>query len=168
MNRILKAKHWQIFILLIIGLIIGNINIETNTLLNVAFLLTGMFIYMVYPFSVGIELQEYLPKEIKLNSNLFLFNSFIWFLAYSATMILTDGEGTMVTGIKVLPIFYVFYAFIHFLSFPAMTLKSIEMGKRAKFGDYIGDLFMIIFLPIGIWFLQPRIKRVIEINDKQK
>lgn len=168
MNRILKAKHWQIFILLIIGLIIGSINIENNALLNVVFLLTGMFIYMVYPFSIGIELQEYLPKEINLNSNLFLFNSFIWFLAYSATMILTDGEGTMVTGIKALPFFYVFYAFIHFLSFPAKTLKSIEMEKRAKLGDYIGDFFMIIFLPIGIWFLQPRIKRVIEINDKQK
>lgn len=168
MNRILKAKHWQIFILLIIGLIIGSINIENNTFLNVILLLTGMFIYMVYPFSIGIELQEYLPQAIKLNSNLFLFNSFIWFLAYSATMILTDGEGTMVTGIKALPFFYVFYAFIHFLSFPAKTLKSIEMGKRAKLGDYIGDFFMIVFLPIGIWFLQPRIKRVIEINDKQK
>jgi len=166
MNRILKAKHWQIFIFLIVGLIIGNIHIENNPTLNVILLLTGMLIYMVYPFSVGIELQAHLPKEIKLNSNLFLFNSFIWFLFYAATMILTDGEGYMFTGLKSLPFFYAFYAFVHFLSFPVKTLKSIEIYKKAKFGDYLGDFLLIIFLPIGIWFLQPRINNAIILTDE--
>lgn len=165
MNRILKAKHWQIFILLICGLIIGNINIENNPSLNVILLLTGMLIYMVYPFCVGLELQTHLPKEIKLNSNLFLFNSFIWFLFYAATMILTDGEGYTFTGIKSLPFFYAFYAFVHFLNFPVKTLKSIELYKKAKFGDYLGDFLLIIFLPIGIWFLQPIINNAIITTD---
>lgn len=166
MKRILNAKHWQIFILLSIGLVIGNIKVENNPTLNVILLLTGIFIYMIYPFSVGIELQEFLPKEIKLNSNLFLFNSFIWFLSYSTIMILTDGEGYVFTGIKAIPFFYVFFAFVHFLSFPARTLKSIEMYKKAKFGDYLGYFLLIVILPIGIWFLQPRIKKVTESNDE--
>ena len=166
MNRILKAKHWQIFILLIIGLIIGNINIENSPTLNVVLLLIGILVYMIYPFLIGIELQEYVPKEIKLNPNLFIFNSLIWFLFYSVTMILTDGKGYMFTGILAIPFFYVFYAIVHFLSFPVKTLKSIEMSQKAKFKDYVGDFLLIIFLPIGIWFLQPRINNAIMSNDE--
>ena len=166
MNRILKAKHWQIFILLIIGLIIGNINIENSSTLNVVLLLIGILVYMIYPFLIGIELQEYVPKEIKLNPNLFIFNSLIWFLFYSVTMILTDGKGYMFTGILAIPFFYVFYAIVHFLSFPVKTLKSIEMSQKAKFKDYVGDFLLIIFLPIGIWFLQPRINNAIMSNDE--
>lgn len=166
MKRILQAKHWQIFLLLTVGLIIGNINIDNNPTLNVILKLTGLMTYMFYPFAVGIELQAHLPKEIKLNSNLFLFNSFIWFLFYAATMILTDGEGYTFTGIKALPFFYALYAFVHFLSFPVKTLKSIEMYKKAKYGNYLGDFLLMIFLPIGIWFLQPRINNAIISNDE--
>ena len=63
-------------------------------------------------------------------------------------------------GIAALPGFYVFYALLYCMSFPARILKSIEKGKRADFGEYIGDFFLVVFLPIGIWFLQPRINKV--------
>jgi len=65
-------------------------------------------------------------------------------------------------GLAVIPMFYVFYASLHFIAFPVKTLKSIELNRKASFGDYIGDFFLMFLLPIGIWFLQPRIRQIIE------
>jgi hypothetical protein len=44
--------------------------------------------------------------------------------------------------------------------FAAKTLKSIELGRLAKFGDYAGEFFLIWFSPLGIWILQPRLNRL--------
>lgn len=75
-------------------------------------------------------------------------------------MVVSDGQGMTFSGVEAIPGFYVFFAFLHFLMFPARTLKSIEKDKKADIGECIGDFFLIVFLPIGIWFLQPRINRV--------
>jgi hypothetical protein len=46
--------------------------------------------------------------------------------------------------------------------FTAKTITSVEMKKETHFSDYIGDFFLIWFFPVGIWFLQPRINRLLE------
>jgi hypothetical protein len=161
MKRLLTAKHWQIFILLIIGLIVGNFSVENEPTITALLTTVGIFIYAIYPLAVGHFLQDYLPKKVELNHNLFLINVFIWIAVYSIIMILSDGQGMTFNGLIALPFFYVFYAFLHSIVFPAKTLKSIELGKKASFGEYLGDFFLIVFLPIGIWFLQPRINRII-------
>jgi hypothetical protein len=117
---------------------------------------------MSYPLIVGIFLQDYLPRNIELNINLFQINSFICIAFYAGVMIISNGKGMTFNGLAAILFLYVFYAFIHFLGFPAKTLKTIELRKKASLGEYIGDFFLIVFLPLGIWFLQPRINKIIE------
>jgi hypothetical protein len=81
-------------------------------------------------------------------------------------MIISDNKGMTFTGFSVIPILYVIYAFFDFLAFPVRVLKSIELEREAKFGDYLGDFFLILFFPIGIWFLQPRIRKIVVPNGK--
>jgi hypothetical protein len=160
MNFILRLKHWQVFIILIIGLIIGNFEIEGKQTLTTILLLTGMLTYFSWILFVGHGLYQLLPNKIELNYNLFLMNSFIWLTAYIIVMVISDGQGMTFSGVEAIPGFYVFFAFLHFLIFPARTLKSIEKDRKADIGECIGDFFLIVFLPIGIWFLQPRINKV--------
>ena len=162
MERLLKIQPWLIFILLTVGLFMSNFTIENDILTTLILRIIGYSIYFIYPFTVGCILTDYLPVRVKLNYNFYLVNSFIWFLTYTIIIVLSDGQGMTFSGFSAIPILYVFYAFIYFLTFPAKTLKSIEMNKEASLGDYIGDFFLILFLPIGIWFLQPRIRRIIE------
>lgn len=75
-------------------------------------------------------------------------------------MVLSDGKGMEFNGLEAIPMFYVFYAFVHSLAFPVKTLKSIELNKEASLGDYFGSFMLIVILPIGIWFLQPRINQI--------
>ena len=164
MNKFLEAKHWQVFIILIIGLITANFEIENQLTLSLTLFLFGVILYMIYPFLIGYFLQKYVPTNTKLNYNFFIINSFIWIVTYMIIMILSDGQGMSFTGLKALAMFYVFFAFIHFLSFPAKTIKTIELGREAVLGEYIGDFFLVLFLPIGIWFIQPRLNKIIEMN----
>ena len=162
MERFLRLKHWQITILLLLGILTSNIEITNAHTLSLIIKLLGIFIYMSYPLIIGISLQNYLPRNIELNINLFQINSFICIVFYAAVMIIADGKEMTFSGLAAVPFFYVFYAFIHFLGFPAKTLKTIELKKKASLGEYIGDFFLIVFLPLGIWFLQPRINKIIE------
>jgi len=165
MEKLLTAKHWQIFILLIIGLIAGNFRVANEPTINAILSVSGILIYAIYPLSIGHFLQDYLPDKVELNHNLFLINVFVWITVYSIIMILSDGQGMTFNGLIALPFFYVFYAFLHSIAFPAKTLKSIELRRKASFGEYLGDFFLIVFLPVGIWFLQPRVNRIIKENQ---
>ena len=165
MEKLLSAKHWQIFFLLIVGLIIGSLKIENDTTLTSILTIVGIIIYAIYPMAVGHLLQEYIPKKVELNHNLFLINVFLWITVYSIVIIISDGEGMTFDGLMAFPIFYVFFAIIHSFAFPARTLKTIELGRKAGFGEYVGDFFLILFLPLGIWFLQPRVNKIIIKNQ---
>jgi len=158
---LLKAKHWQIFILLITGITICNLKIATDPVLTLILSIFGLVIYFIWLMAIGNKLHEYLPKKVKLNYDLYLINSFVLILGYAVIMIITDGKGATFTGLAALPTFYIFYAFLNFLAFPAKLINSIEIGKPAKFGEYVGDFFLIVFLPIGIWFLQPRVNKIV-------
>ena len=164
MKQLLTAKHWQVFIFMMLSGAIGNIRIEGDPTFSALMPMIGALLYTVYPLSIGYLMQSYLPRKIVLNHNLFLFNVVIWIIVYAAVMILTDGQGMVFSGLAAIPILYVFYAILHTFSFPARTLKSIELGKKASVSEYIGDVFLMIFLPVGIWFLQPRINKIIAAN----
>jgi len=166
MGIILKAKHWQIFIILIISLVIANFTIENNDTVTLVLKNIGIVLYFLYPFLIGLFLQDYLPNTIRLNHNYFILNSLIWITTYLTVMILSKGEGMTFSGLAAIPMLYVVFAFLHYLSFPAKTLKSIELNKEAKFRDYISEFFLIVFLPIGIWFLQPRINKITNTKEK--
>jgi hypothetical protein len=166
MNFILRAKHWQVFIPIILGMFLGNFQIENNGTLTTVFLLIGTALYFSWIFLVGLHLYKYLPEKIEMNPNLFILNSFIWFTTFCAVMIISDGVGMTFTGLAALPGFYVMFALLHFMMFPVRTLKSIEKGKKADIGESLGDFLLVVFLPIGIWFLQPRINKIA--NEQKK
>jgi hypothetical protein len=160
MNFILRLKHWQVFIILIVGLFINNFTVIGEPTLTTILRVTGIIMFFGWGLLVGHSLYQLLREKIDLNYNLFLINSFIWLTSYVIVIVLSDGEGMTFNGVAALPGFYVFYAFLHFLIFPVRLLRSIEKNQKASIGECIGDFFLVVFLPIGIWFLQPRINKV--------
>jgi hypothetical protein len=77
-----------------------------------------------------------------------------------------SGSGESI-GLTVLPVIII----LHLLSmvciflglrFAAKTMKSVEIGRLARFSDYAGEFFLIWFSPIGVWFLQPRLNKIVQ------
>ncbi|HTH57026.1 MAG TPA: hypothetical protein VL728_13340 [Cyclobacteriaceae bacterium] len=165
MKFFLTAKHWQIFILILLILILSEIKFDTNPTLTMTINLAGTILYFIWPMVVGHELQNYLPKKIELNYTFFMINGFILILGLVGGAIIAGGEEIHFNGIAAIPFFYLFFALFYYFSFPGRTMRTIENGKETGLSESIGDFFLTFFLPLGIWFLQPRINRIIEAEE---
>jgi hypothetical protein len=44
--------------------------------------------------------------------------------------------------------------------FAAKTLKTIELGRLAKINEYAVEAFLIWMVPLGVWFIQPRLNEL--------
>lgn len=161
MKSFLTLKHWQVFSILLVGIILFNLTIEGNPLATMIVEMLGLVVYTLWTVIVGNELNQLLPKKIEVNFNFFLMNIFICLGTMITVLILSNGEGMTFSGWYAIPVLYVFFAYLYCLAFPMKLLNSIETGKEASLGEYIGDFFLVLFLPIGIWFLQPRINKIV-------
>lgn len=53
---------------------------------------------------------------------------------------------------------------IKLINFSAKAISQYEEKKNLKFSEYTSELILIIFMPIGIWKIQPRMNDIIEKN----
>jgi len=159
-SLILKLKSWQLFPILLIGSILLNTQIEGNVHLTVALKIVGMVIYFGWMLWLGSELHS-LARTDSPGNGFFLFNGYLIIGIFSIGMVMSEGNDFQVEGIAALPFFYLFYAVIYVLRIPAKRIRSIELGRKVSFGDYWGLFFMFIFWPIGVWFIQARVNKLL-------
>ena len=186
MDRFLKAKHWQIFLLMVgipfgLQLIMMPITVMNhNPTLMFTIMPIVIILYVVVFFgwfwAIGTGLHHKLPETVKMNIKqfkIFLTIPIIYilfisiFMCVSALGLIESDEppGFAIFGIMgvIFPIhlfsmFCIFYA----LWFNAKTIKSIEFQRPVTFGDFAGEFFLMWLFPIGIWFVQPKINKMIE------
>ncbi len=181
-EKFLKAKHWQIFLLtfgipIILQMILMPIMLESNNP-EIAFKFVPIIslIFMVTFFgwfwAVAVGLQNKVPENVKMKVRKFK----IFFIIPMVYMVLIFGF--MLIGISALenganpsPLFPLIIVPIHLFSmfcifyclyFVAKTFKTVELQKEVSFSDFAGEFFMIWFFPIGIWVIQPKINKMIE------
>lgn len=141
-------------------MLVGNTTIEGYSTVNDVLGVIGVVLFFSILIAYGHYLYDYLPRKIELNYNLFIINAFLTIGTLLAVAILTEANEVSLTGIYALPGFYIFYAFLHTIAFPIKVLKSIELNREARLGEYVGLFFGIIFWPFCIWFIQPRVNRI--------
>lgn len=177
MKQLLHAKHWQIFLLfvglpmiaqfLMVGLMTSG-NVGIAIFLSVAVGLISGGVFFLWLWSVGNFLHSILPEEVHMNVR--RFRSFLVFpVVYIASFLIIflfligqiEATGDFIAAsyfaliipLHLFAMFCIFYTFY----FIAKALKSVELKREARSGDYLGDFFLIWFYFIGIWILQPKI-----------
>jgi glucan phosphoethanolaminetransferase (alkaline phosphatase superfamily) len=173
----LRAKHWQMFLLLFGLMFISQVAVVMNpTLLAVrspadlgkADLLPGvpMAIFMIcflgWFWAMGSLLSSVVPSTLRLRMGFFRL-ALIYPLVYMPFFIFimfSDGpKPAMVVLILPLHLFAMFCLFYD-LYYVSKGLALAETGKPVSFYDYAGPFFLLWFFPIGIWVIQPRINRI--------
>lgn len=173
----LKLKHWQLFLLtwgfplllnffvfIMPGLVIKLF------LVMMIFLVTGTFGWI---WAISTKLHAKLPAGVKLNLvrfRIFFFIPIVYilgiivllgYMVYMGPLEKGSVTGVFVGLIVLLHLFSMVGIFLG-MGFAARTLKSVELGRLAKFEDYSGEFFLIWFSVVGIWVLQPRLNKLIE------
>jgi len=190
MKYILYAKHWQIFLLafLLPCLLIsgGFFYFKIFSNLDVLFYMipTGIVILQVsvyqWLWSVGTNLSKHVENE-KVNASLFktliiipvviLVLVLMFWLILSLKMSISGMYslgGILISSlIFILPIqcFFSIIA-IYCFYFVARIIKQCETQQKMEFENFFKEFVFVILLPIGIWFLQPKINEIISLSHK--
>ncbi len=178
MKFLLKLKHWQLFGLTWGLPILLNIFTFSNPALMIQVFPILMVLFAVGTFgwiwAISTNLNSKLPDGVTLNSRRFQFLFAIpviyliaimaWMgLSFTGGMIEQENMNPGAIAAIIIPLHLLSMVIIFWgVRFAAKTMKSVELGRMAKFGDYSGEFFLIWFSIIGYWILQPRLNKLIE------
>jgi len=161
---ILKSESWQIFTILIFPLIIVSILPEEELVLISVSLISFMTFFFGWLFLLGFYLNKSLPNFKRKHISLLIISCLFLFLSSTLNII----NNILIIEFYEFPEFLKLFMFLVFISaffyvvnFNSRIIYSIEKQKKnAEFDDYKDIFYFIIALPIGIWFLQPKIKKI--------
>ena len=163
MKKILNFKHWQLFILIVLT---GAWTSPSPLQEIIRFI--GLTTFLIWIYAIGIYGQIKLDslKLPTLKTKLFKIN----IIAFPILLIILGliaperNYGTEFSLLEIVLIpfgLYMFYALFYCIIFACRTLSMIELKKEVNFSDYLGNFFLMLFLIIGIWILQPKITKLI-------
>lgn len=183
MGKLLKLKHWQIF-LLVVGIpllvqLVQNIFIviggwqRQGPFFALSGILLGfsLLIYYLWLGEVGRKFSEdQLPGSMNAGSfrlsfwiscisSVFLFIYF-WYYDYTISRF-PEGGVIPITLIGII-VFVALFSLFYCLSFVAKAIVQRERNHKITSAEYFSEFIMAVTFPIGIWFLQPRINRLAE------
>jgi hypothetical protein len=162
MKFLLKLTHIELFLLFMLPLALSiALNLDAyhpfyNAILNISFFL----LFLGWLYSVGNELGK---RRFNNSKQLLLFR--ISIIVYSLFIILIsfndiigiDAENPLFFVTIVLALLSIFYA----LYFVSRVLVSEEKQREVSFKEHQIECFLFFVFVIGVWFLQPRINRLI-------
>lgn len=160
MNFILRLKHWQVFLILLISAIASNFTWTNHEAFTLGANLFGLLVYFFWLLAVGLELTEYLPSKVELPRTFFVINGVILLISMVIVMTVFDGQYSDNSLVGFLWIIYLMFAMFQFLFYPAKALKSVEQENEATFAQYFGYFLLMIFWPVGIWSIQPKLNKI--------
>lgn len=174
MRFLLKLKHWQLFLITwgipvcVFSFASPELMVKLFPLMMIVFII-GIFGWI---WAISTQLHKKLPMEVDLNIRGFkiIFSiPILYTIALTVWMVyqfyFRFPEGSSNVGSVIFVV-----AFIHFVSmicilvglrFAAQTLRSVELGRLARFSEYSIEFFLIWFSPIGFWILQPRLNKLV-------
>jgi len=175
MERILvRAKHWQIFLLFVAVLAIGEFPVIGNfaAAVNPQEGYAGVFVvtevatavaawcFLAWLWSVGSFLNSIVPTALRPGNKFFLFAVIYSAVYVPVSMAIFQSINPKLfvatVPLSLLAVFCMFYN----LYFVAKNLVIAETGRSASFSNYAGPFFLLWFFLIGVWFIQPRINRL--------
>ncbi len=181
MIRILKLKHWQLFILIMIAPIIGSFvvvtlmisNPEKTDKLQELFLLLNLISSLIFLFwllSVNMYLNKKMPTGGIFNLNLFRICLafcflFLIYFQFEASKIIGQSNIDSVFSLQII-FFVASSALLYCIYIVAKEIDIAEFGVRDSKKDLLKNMLIICLFPIGIWIMQPRLNKILK-NHKE-
>jgi len=167
MKLLLRLKSWQLFILIVIPLLFQPTNLVFEIIV-----LFGYGVYLSWIFAIGSTMHALLLAKLKpkiIYFKISCLSTAVIILPtcfYNPFAFLDPFAG----GIKAC-VFWVFFAFVitsmfYSFGFAARMLQSRIDGEIANRSDSFRSFCYIWFFPIGIWYIQPMVKRALQEDYK--
>lgn len=154
-NLFLKLKSWQLFLIIVL----------LPTVLFLSFGSLSVFSFSIYSlhllwiYSIANFFSSHLsPKPKYLNLSFIVSLLYIIYYSFYAISYLQGSQGSQTTFLSHFSIQLIFMvAFIYLIYQAAEGIRSAELNRKVFFRDTLTDFFCILFFPIGLWLIQPRV-----------
>jgi hypothetical protein len=165
-NFFLTAKAWQVFLILIGSMFFGAFvqPVPANFKLFMLGTLVFMLVWMAWMWTIARASNDKLEPSLRKSQIPMTIGLGFAVLYLMLTPWLWPDLRTGDKGIPALMVpmhlgsmVGIFYA----LLFTANRLTTLERKQRVSFFDYAGPFFLFWFFPLGIWFIQPRVNRLL-------
>ena len=156
-----RAKSWQIFILLFGVMVLSQIAAATADAEKMlpriwGFTLLFMLCFEGWFWALGTFLNSIVRPALRPGVSFFRFALIYPMIYLPVFMLVFPPSPKMLTLIFPLHLFAMVCIF-YLLNFVSKNLVLAEAGKEVSFYDYSGPFFLLWFFPIGVWVVQPRI-----------
>jgi len=154
----LRAKHWQIFIL-VLGVYFVGMFSKGGLVAGLVMTLSALGFFLWFS-SMGSFFNSIVQPELRMKSAFFrvalIFPPcyFVFFIATFENS--SPGSLGVILPLHVFAMVCMFYL----LYFVSKSLVLAETSKPASFYDYAGPFFLLWFFPVGVWIVQPRVNRL--------
>jgi hypothetical protein len=127
--------------------------------------------FIIWLYFLGTNLFSKLPQGHNMNIRFFKNNIIFIIIANISTnlffiinaitnfKLIEPLDKTMVLPFVIISFCSVFSLF-YILYFLSKSLVSVEKQEILKLTDYFGELLFLLFFPVGIWIIQPRINQI--------
>jgi hypothetical protein len=169
MEIVFKIKHWQIFGTFVLLAFIQSMSQDVNPIAGAV-----AYIFLISVIIGWIVLLGYGLARRQKDLELIQFKTFLWtaillvLVTSGLRLLISTGKIQMDSGQNMTQTILFSVYFITSLTiiftYPAKTLKRLETKKEIDINDYFGDIFRLLFWPIGIWSIQPRINKLKDIK----
>jgi hypothetical protein len=163
MRLLQKIKHWQLFLLFFLPSYFINSRLSMIIIMMSILTLFSAWIYSIgvsgQSIKGGINKQKYLLTLFKISC---LLMPIFWLINIVDQLVLLNiesGESIMRIINLIINIMFLLTG-IYMILYVSKTIKGIELKRKPKFTDYILTIIWFIILPVGIWFIQPRINKI--------
>lgn len=173
MSIYLKAKHWQLFIVLVGSMFLGQFlifnSVRSGDTPNMALLtlptaLIGI-LFFGWLWSVSSACFKALPPELA-SSPKPMQAALVYALVYLIfSGLFFFGPGNQPPAYVIVMHLLAMAAILYSLGFTAKQLTKLDQGIDVSFYSYSGPFFLFWFFPIGVWFIQPKVNQLLGANN---
>ena len=159
----LRAKHWQIFLLLTVWFVLSPIALFGSGKGLYAFVaITVVYAVSLFAWfwSMGSFFNSILERRLRLGTGFFRF-ALIYPVFYVFVFFIFFVNASPALFLVIFPLhLFAMFCTLYSLYFVSKSLVLAETGNPAPFRSYLGILLLLWFFPIGVWILQPRVNRL--------
>ena len=159
MKVFLILKHWQLFLICYMTAILFIATSDSSFWILTFLLYESIIAGWIYSIGKIANNNNSKNKIENYHENLWFILFIISFIPFGYFSHSKTPNNDLLDLAAVL--FEVFTAF-KLVNFSAKAIKQNELKKDLKFTDYLNEFFLIAFLPIGIWIIQPKMNKMMK------
>ena len=165
MQFLVNARHWQIFIMLLIPIACIFIIGEIFTQLQIGFMwLLLITVELAWLYAIGSKANERVEADLQRNQQLFLLAPFLCVMLFATVLAVMYRSSEIQQPPPPWLIYLVFAGlgtFFYTLWYAASQLVTAEKQAKTFYIEYAFVMLGLWFGIVGAWFIQPRVNRTL-------